>query len=285
VATWLATASATSYTLQRSAHGANVWTTVGSPTLPTFTDTVPGGGAYDYQVSATNAAGTSPYSTIATVTFPSLSLVGASAAANDSGSSLVTSLATTYAAATTTGNLLTCCVHEYSTPTLSNLTVTDNKGNTWTRATGISDGNLMCSAIFYTANATGGSNHIVTFHTSSGGIYMQMSIQEWANALSTAAPRGSGATATGTGTAVAAGSQSATAGDVVVGQMGGNFTAITITDAVGWTNLAHRDPVGLGVESDAEYIAAAANGNQNATWTLGSSHAWLACAQVFKPQT
>jgi len=69
---WHSSAGALSYTVQRSVSGANTWTTIGSPTLPSFQDIPPTGGNFDYHVSASNGNGTSAYSSIVTVTYSSL---------------------------------------------------------------------------------------------------------------------------------------------------------------------------------------------------------------------
>lgn len=61
LAQWDGSAGATSYTLQRSTDGVN-FTTLANPTVPQYLDTaVTVGVQYWYQVGATNASGTSPF--------------------------------------------------------------------------------------------------------------------------------------------------------------------------------------------------------------------------------
>ena len=62
--TWTAGGGATSYTVKRSVVSGGPYTTVGTPTLPTYTDTgLTTGTTYYYVVSASNSAGTSQNST------------------------------------------------------------------------------------------------------------------------------------------------------------------------------------------------------------------------------
>ena len=66
---WGAAAGAASYTVQRSPDGSTGWMTVGTPAGPGFANAgLAASTPYYYRVSATNAAGTSAYSTIATET-------------------------------------------------------------------------------------------------------------------------------------------------------------------------------------------------------------------------
>ena len=68
---WTAAATATGYTVYRSAHGANSWASVGTTSGSTtaYADaTLAYGTAYDYRVTATNLAGESGPSNVATVT-------------------------------------------------------------------------------------------------------------------------------------------------------------------------------------------------------------------------
>lgn len=57
----------TSYTVERSAHGANSWSTIGTPTAATLAVTgLTASTSYDFRVSATNTAGTGPTSSVLT---------------------------------------------------------------------------------------------------------------------------------------------------------------------------------------------------------------------------
>ncbi len=62
--TWTAVPGAASYSVERSTNGGTTWTAVGSPTAATFSNTgLAAGTAYSYRVRATNASGSSSYST------------------------------------------------------------------------------------------------------------------------------------------------------------------------------------------------------------------------------
>lgn len=66
---WLSSVTATSYTLERSPHSAGTFVVIATQAGLTFTDTaLTPNTSYDYRVKATNAGGSSPYSSIASAT-------------------------------------------------------------------------------------------------------------------------------------------------------------------------------------------------------------------------
>jgi len=206
-----------------------------------------------------------------------------------------TALTVNYPFATTTGNLLVCCVGTVSgsAGTLT-ATVTDNKGNTWQLLTAESatSGSGLRVAIYQCVNTNGGSGHIVTV-TPDANVYVSAVVLEYSgasNVLLTAA-NNSGVTSTPT-----SGSLTSIANGLVIAVMGedislgtGNDYQNTIGYKSGWSNKASlpglsQQSMGISVITLGD-ITNAAGGTTSADWKFIDTAFWVVTAAVLQPNS
>lgn len=180
----------------------------------------------------------------------------------------------------TAGSLLVLTLHGYSSP--SDITITDDRGNTWTEAGTWSNTGSLWIAMYYTITTNGGAD---TVHYSAlSSTYLSATIEEYDGMAQTSVLDRT-AVAAGVGTAVNTGNTAATtnASDLIVG---------ATTDSNG-TNTAITETGGLTMrqeyENGASYMHAnvadrdvTSTGTYNATWTLATSSTWIARVAVFK---
>jgi chitodextrinase len=239
-------------------------------------------GTYSYRVRATDAAGNfSGYSNVASATTGSQQTVTPAfvqVAAVDPQSAQTT-VNVTYAAAQSAGNLNVVIVG-WNDVNAQVATVTDSKGNSYTRAVGpTQQGTTLSQSIYYAKNivaAAGGSNVVsVTFNTAAQfpdvRVLEYSGIDQVSPVDATAAGTGAGGTSTTTANLTTTGTNALL--------VAGNLVSTTTASAgTGFTSRIITSPDG----DIAEDRVAANPGTYNASANLAGSGAWLMQVVAFK---
>ena len=200
-------------------------------------------------------------------------------ASNISSSAL--SLATTFPAALTAGNLVVVSVSGW--PNLPAATpVTDSLGNTYSIAGNVLTSSGAYSAIYYARNIKGGSD-TVTFRTVASGGQVSMAIAEFAG-IDPVSPLDVVAGTTGSGTTPSSGVMTPTMpGDLVIGS--GTHNGNTVTSAgAGFTLIAvptedsnTHQPLAM------EYQVLSGTQATAAAFSLAAGFGWTQNGVLFKP--
>ncbi len=163
--------------------------------------------------------------------------------------------------------------------------VTDNKGNTYTKAVGliITTASGNGTEIWYSQNITGGAGHTVTCTrtTPGDGGVVRVHIQEWSNiAVSPLDQTASQTNASGTPTS---GNTATTtqANEVLIGSDGSN--ASDTGAGSGYSNYLNSLPAGHGVSMESQAVSS--TGAYAATFTSGAAVTYAACIATFKVST
>jgi Galactose oxidase-like, Early set domain/Glyoxal oxidase N-terminus len=136
------------------------------------------------------------------------------------------SVAVTYSSTQTAGNLNIVAVG-WGDTTSSISSVTDSKGNTYTRAVGPTSTTRLQHAIYYAKNIAGGSSNTVTVKFNQAAAYPDVRILEYSG-LDTSSPLDVTAAATGNGTSASSGSATTTSANELIfgaGNSANNYTA------------------------------------------------------------
>lgn len=198
---------------------------------------------------------------------------------NTSFSSTVTTSA--FGSNTTVGNIL-IAVCEADVTSTNGCTVTDNKGNSWTRILSQAPSTVFDMEMWYTVITSGGSSHTVTMTDTGGGVDSNLIVEEWSgNANTPFDVSASAQDVTGISTAPNSGATASTAltDELVIGG-----TAVagapTLTLGSGYTNLTRVATTftALGFESK----VVSATGAQTATFTAGAAGSWACGVATFK---
>ncbi len=182
------------------------------------------------------------------------------------------SVAVTYAAAQTAGNLNVVAVM-WGETTSAVSSVTDSKGNTYALAVGPTKGTGLSSAIYYAKNIAGGSNTVtVSFNRTAG--YPNVNVLEYSG-LDTASPLDVSAAAVGSGTSGNSGSNTTTsANELIIGL--GNPSTVFTGPGTGFTNRMINAFGGI-----SEDRIVSSTGSYNATAVL-TSGAWVMQMVAFR---
>jgi hypothetical protein len=125
-----------------------------------------------------------------------------------------TSVAVLYPSAQTAGNLNIVAVG-WGDTTSSISSVTDSKGNTYTRAVGPTTNTGLQHSIYYAKNIAGGSSNTVTVKFNQAAAYPDVRILEYSG-LDPTSPLNVTAAAAGNGTSASSGSASTTSANVLI---------------------------------------------------------------------
>ncbi len=169
-----------------------------------------------YMLFLLNNKGVPSLAAFVQVTAPA-SLMGISFVQADSGPSTIktgeTSVAVAYSNAQTAGNLNVVAVG-WGDTTSAISSVTDTKGNTYTRAVGPTSNNGLQQAIYYAKNIAGGSN-TVTVKFNQAAAYPDVRILEYSG-LSSSSPLDVTAAGTGNGTSASSGTATTTSASELI---------------------------------------------------------------------
>lgn len=208
-----------------------------------------------------------------------LARVGVHTGINTAFASSVTTASWT----STSGNML-IAVAQADTVAQNGITVTDNKGNTWSRVRSDSLAATFDLEIWVAYNITGGAGHTVTATDNGGGVDSLLIVEEWSGAaLSSALDKTTGTTGT-TSTALNSGASAATtqAAEVVIGAgvASGN---VTMTAGATYSNLNKINTTFSTLAFESKIVAA--TGTQTADMTSGSAGSWVCQVAAFKEAT
>jgi chitodextrinase len=243
-------------------------------------------GAHNVSAVARDAAGntnTNSISVTVSNTAPASSpvaLLQTAALTNDASSKTISSA---FTSANTAGSLVVVAV-SWDASTSATVSVSDSKGNTYTRATyGTETQNRQSLAVYYASNVKAGSNTVTaTFSTASS--YRRMAIHEY-----------SGVSATSPLAAIAQNiSTSGSAANDGVTSTGASLNAGVLVFGVVMDDSGHANTIAAGTgfvkrrSLNAEDLVTedrvtAAAGVQAATFTFSVAHSYLAQMAAFKP--
>jgi hypothetical protein len=271
----------TGYFVERCAGaGCATFTPVGSPVTASFNDTsVSPSTAYTYRVRATDAASNlGPYSATASATTPAAAAIAFVQAASAVPQSSPTSVAVTYAQAQAAGNFNVVVVG-WNASAGAVQSVTDSKGNAYTRAIGptVFTG-FATQSIYYAANiaaATAGAN-IVTVTFSVAAPFPDIRIAEY-RGIATSNPVDGAVAAQGSNTSTSSGPLATTnANDLLIGA---NIVQTGTTAAgASFTSRVITVPDGDILEDQ----IVAVTGTYTATAPIAPSGSWIMQLVAFK---
>ena len=258
-------------------------TSGGSSTLTISTAASTLSGSYTVTVTGAGTSATHTTSISLAVTAPSSGPAFVQAAGASETAS-ATSLAATFAAPTTRGDLLVLTASVYTGTTNPIQRVTDSAGNTWTKvgayctASHYSDGE-----VWYAANASPATT--VTVNVSSATT-VAVEVMEFTG-VAAVTPVDASAGASNTGTSAASGAATPTAStDLAVGFVAGHASSQTITvTAAGFTSLGQRTSSNSGstpasIVSGYQVLSSAAAQSFSGSYT--SAMYWAAGIVLFK---
>ena len=187
---------------------------------------------------------------------------------------------TTSAIDTTGANLLVIFVSRYS---VTSATLSDSKGNSWTKLSNASGTNIVGS-FFYCTNPTVGSGH--TFTLTGTSIYAVIAVQAWSGANTVAPFDAENIGTPGTGTSIATGSVSPSVNDELV--VAGLTTNSTDTFGINSSfTISGQEPFTLNVNFGGAmaYLVQTTKGAVNPTWSWTNSANAAAAIACFKPSS
>lgn len=183
------------------------------------------------------------------------------------------SVAVAYPGAQTAGDL-NIVVVGWGDTTSSISSITDNRGNTYTRAVGPTGTTGLQQSLYYAKNIIGGSNKVtVTFNQAAA--FPDVRILEY-RGLSTTSPLDVTRAGTGTGTAANSGSATTTSSSELIFGAGTTGTAFSAAGS-GFTSRMINIYGNI-----AEDKIVTSSGTYNATATTSSSN-WVMQMATFKP--
>jgi hypothetical protein len=187
---------------------------------------------------------------------------------------------TTSSATTTVGNILIAIV-EADTVAQNGITVSDNKGNTWTRVISTALAATFDLEVWVAQITTGGASHTVTATDNGGGVDSLIIVEEWSGAAtSSVADQSVGATGTVSSAANSGASGTTTQADeVVIGAVvaSGNRT---FTLGAGYSNGTKVNTTFSSLFFESQIVSA--TGTQTATATISANVSWVCQVATFK---
>ena len=181
---WTASSGASSYNVKRSSTNGGPYTTVGSPTTTTYTDTgLINGTIYFYVVSAVNSIGASSNSNQATATpaapAPTISLVNTVVGGGNRGT-VATSQTSTTNMNVSAGNLIVIALG-FAGSSDTSTAPTDTAGNTYVECC-FTETNAVATTIWYAKSTIANSSDAITVHFSSSTGYIAFVAAQYSGA-------------------------------------------------------------------------------------------------------
>lgn len=212
-------------------------------------------------------------------TYAALARIQAFTGSNTTFSSTVTTSSVTV----TAGNLIVCGA-EADVVNANGITMTDSKGNAWTRATSNSASGTFDHEIWYAKATTGGSSYTVTAADNGGGVDSLIICEEWSGQdTGTALDKAAGAQdITGISGALNSGNTAATtvANELLVGSGAVAISADTLTLGSGYSNKTQINTAFSTLGFETKVVSA--TGAYNATFTAGTVGSWVMQIGTFK---
>jgi hypothetical protein len=256
----------------------------GSTMTVTTTATTPTG---SFPITVTGTAPSGTHTATFTLTVTAASSGTTPALVQSTGAvetAATTALTSTFAAPTTSGDLLVLSASEYNGATNHITSVTDSAGNTWSRiGSYYSSGHNSNGELWYVADALPATT--VTVHNGSAA-FVSATVQEYSgiattNALDTSA----GAAAGTTSTSASSGSvTTSVATELVVGFVAGHANAEAMAvNGPGFTALTQQTTTGSIASVASGYQVLTAPGSATFTATFPTAMWWSAGVAVFRP--
>ena len=178
---WSGSAGATGYNVEGSTTNGGPYTTVGSPTTTSYTDTgLSNGTTYYYVVVAVNSAGVSGNSNQATATpVATISLVN-TVVGGGNRSTLATSQTSTTNMNLSAGNLVVITLG-FAGPTDNSTAPTDTAGNTYVECC-FTETNSVATTIWYAKSTIANSSDAITVHFTSSTGYIAFVAAQYSGA-------------------------------------------------------------------------------------------------------
>lgn len=192
-----------------------------------------------------------------------------------------TSVAVAFGANVSANNLLLALLFGYANSNAS-ASVSDTRGNTWTRIGSIvtgGDGSLYLDAFYCIANGAGADT--VTYNAA-GSSYMSLIIAEYSG-IATTSPLDVAGSSTGSSTSPSTSITTTNANDLIIGwvtSMAGS--TVTITSGSGYTMRQEYEDAATYMHAHLEDKSVSATGAQTVNATLGSSLQWIMRGAAFK---
>lgn len=183
----------------------------------------------------------------------------------------------------TAGSLVGMCGGVWNGNDVSPIVVTDTLGTSYTVLEGAVSGGVPIRPWIAYGIAPSGGADTVTFNPAGGGRYGSFTIFEFSGVNSSPLDV-DGSNTTGSSTTPSDGITTSAAAAVVIACMThGGTSSQTITEDTGggWTLLGEVQNTGNGPHG-AQYQIFSSAGAKTASWTLGSSAAWVAMTASFK---
>lgn len=188
---------------------------------------------------------------------------------------------TAFGSDTTAGNIL-IAIAEADTVAANGITVTDSKGNSWTRVDSESVASTFDLELWYTVITTGGSSHTVTATDTGGGVDSLLIVEEWSGqSVSPADKNASAQDDSGSSTALDSSATTATAqaNELIIGA-GVCSGAITLTEGATFSNKTQVNTVFSTLAFESKTVSVI--GTYNATFTASAGGSWACIVATFK---
>lgn len=185
---------------------------------------------------------------------------------------------TAFTGSTTSGNMIVVTVSDDSALLTNNITVTDNKGNTYLKE--IHRANTSTLSMWYCSSIVGGSSHTVTAtwdETATGRVTVvaqefdggHNTLDKKSDNQGSSTSPSSGATATTTA-----------ANETVVSGVSRAGTTSALSLGSGYTNLGTVNVANAGVGQESKVVSS--TGAQTGTFSIAASRAWVCGVLTFK---
>lgn len=205
-----------------------------------------------------------------------LTRVGVHTGTNTTFASTVTTASWT----STSGNILIAAI-EADVVAQNGITVTDNKGNTWSRVISNSLPSTFDLEIWVAINIIGGATHTVTATDNGGGVDSLIIVEEWSGAaLTGASDKSAGATGVASTALNSSASATTTQADEIVIGAGVASGNVTMTAGAGYTNLTKVNTTFSTLAFESKVVSS--TGAQTATMTSGTAGSWVCQVATFK---
>lgn len=205
-----------------------------------------------------------------------LARVGLHTGTNTTFASTVTTASWT----STSGNALFATI-EADTVAANGITVTDSKGNTWTRVISTSLAGTFDLEVWAAFNITGGATHTVTATDNGGGVDSLIMVEEWSGvATSSAIDKSVGATGVASSAANSGATAATTqANEVVIGVVAASGND-TFTPGASYSNGNKINTTFSSLFFESKIVAA--TGAQTADATISAGVSWACQVATFK---
>lgn len=201
--------------------------------------------------------------------------------------------AASFTSTPTVGNMIVVCVFGWRVPggfDMPTNGVTDNQGNTYTRAVQSSlmpTANDGSASIFYAYNVASSGTFTITVDPTGTGNYFSWSATEVAGAARSSDPKDQTTSSTGSTNTPSTGTTSATAqnNEIVFINLTTNQTGSPAVESVtpAWNEIFEQtDPINH-FPGEVDYRVISSSGTQSGSWTIGNTGPrWAAAIATFK---